>query len=142
MAVSRRVFIGAGIVGGFAAASGTGLYLWGADEKDTVRSIINRLVGDFRMSDSHFAAFLDHLDTHEGRMGEMKFIAYRGISDLDPDNSLSVLPGRFETLYEDYERKVLSEFLTHTDYLQINPETESVAFIAGEACINPFAVFI
>ncbi|KAA9013003.1 hypothetical protein F4U94_16995 [Sphingobium limneticum] len=136
-ALTRRQTVAALIaVGGAAAMAGVGFLA--DDREELVRTIIRRSVGDFKMADDHFEALIEDLEEPHDK-GRVRFALYHMVAITDPDTLLRLAPSRMSESYQKYERRVVTAFLTRTDYLKINPRTDAVTFVGGEACTSPFA---
>ena len=136
-ALTRRQSITALVAaGGTAALAGFGFL---TDHRDNlVRTIIRRSVGPFKMADDQFEALMDDLEEPYDR-GRAKFALYRVVAATDPDTLLKLAPARLSESFQKYERRVVTAFITRTDYLKIRPENDEVTFIGGEACTSPVA---
>jgi len=113
-----------------------------SSETELVRSILDRLVGPFNMRKPQFDSFVSDLDTYRGRAGDLKMSGYRALSSGYLQWAPDVVPDRIGDEYDRYERKVLTNFLVRTDYLQLgNPQTDFVTMIGEAPCRSPFAQF-
>ncbi|MEZ0497952.1 hypothetical protein [Sphingomonas sp. IW22] len=136
--LTRRQSIVALAGSGLAAgAFGFGLY---GDEQGLVRAILDRVIGPFRMSDDDFTAFFDDLSADSSPVDRAKFTVYRAVSAIGTDE-LPGEPMRLSERVEVYERKVVTQFITRTDYARIDPRTDPVSFIGANPCSSPFAQF-
>lgn len=134
----RNVLLGVGAAG---VAGWVGLDL-AAAEGPTVRAIVTRLVGPFRMKDQQFEALVSGLKTYRGNWGDVRLAGYRALSLADVHSLPVQVPGRFQDVYDKYERKVLTRFLIDTNYLKLrNPATEWTEMTGTEICRSPFANF-
>lgn len=138
--LTRRQSIAA-LAGGGVAMGALGIGLYASDEPGLVRSILGRAVGPFDMQEGDFSAFVADLDSEWGWTADAGFALFRLASAADPDVLLSYSPSAFRGLFEKYERKVVTNFLTRTDYLQIDPRTRKVSFIGDAGCRSPYARF-
>lgn len=139
--LTRRQSIAA-LAGGGLAVGTAGAGLLASDEAGLVQSILHRAVGRFDMPEAQFSAFVSDLGSGREWADSGRFALFRAISATGPD---AVLPGGPEKLrdrFETYERTVVTNFLTRTDYAKIDPRKEKVSFI-GDAggCSSPYARF-
>lgn len=121
-----------------------GVGLASFDDVDAMRSTLRRLLGDFRMDDAAFAAFVTDFKAefkrYEGpqaaffRLGEFT----GGMPAL-----ASLAPASAAGKIESFERSLLTNFFFTTDYLQLrNPAVEAIQYVGPmAACTNPFAQF-
>ncbi|WP_325284193.1 hypothetical protein, partial [Sphingomonas sp.] len=107
---------------------------------DLVRSILNRVVGPFQMSDDDFTAFFDNLAENGSPVDRAKFTVYRAVAAIGADE-FPREPTRLGERVDVYERKVVTQFITHTDYARIDPQSDPVSFIGTNSCSSPFARF-
>lgn len=137
--LTRRQTI-AGLLGGSAVVGALAVGVRLSDGDRFVRSVVERVVGPFRMEETQFVAFVDDL-----RIGE----SWRDKARVGAFNVLSVsggalaphAPGDMGGKHQRFERQVVTNFLTRTDYLQIDPTAQAVSFVGESGCSNPFAVF-
>ena len=136
---TRRQTIAA-LLGGSAVAGALTVGIRFSDERHFVRAMVERGVGPFRMEDTQFVAFVE--DLHFGdewrdkaRLGAFTLLSVSG-GALVPH-----APGDLGGKYERLERLVVTNFLTRTDYLQIDNKAQAVTFVGDNGCSNPFAVF-
>lgn len=134
--LTRRQSIAAVIGGGVVGLAGLGIL--GGRETGLIDSILRRAVGPYRMADDQFAAFVADLATPQGAAARAKFALYRAVSATDPDTLLRLAPASIGDKYAMYERRVVTNFLTRTDYLTVG-STGTTTFISEAACRNPFA---
>lgn len=134
--MTRRQSIAALVGGGVVGFVGLGFV--GGREAGVIDSILRRVVGPYRMEDDQFAAFVADLATPQGAAGRAKFALYRAVSASDPNTLLRYVPGSIGDKYAMYERRVVTNFLTRTDYLTVGP-TGTTTFNSESACRNPFA---
>ena len=137
--LTRRATIAA-LLGSGAAVGALAVGLRINDEEGYVRSIVERVVGPFKMADDQYAAFVDDLEIGQGwrnnaRLGSFILLSVAG-GALVP-----YAPGDIGNKYQQFERRVVTTFLTRTDYLQIDPATQEVSFVGANGCSNPFANF-
>jgi len=137
--LTRRQSIAAVAGGGVAVGLG-GLGLLSSREGDLVDSILRRVVGPYRMKDEEFTRFVADLGTAPGYGGRAKVSMFRAVAATDPDTVLRIAPSAFGRKYEDYERRVVTGFLTRTDFLAVGPQ-QPATFIGEPGCRNPFARF-
>lgn len=134
----RQTLAGIAATGGVVALGG-GIGLLQDHRAALVRDILRRSVGDFRMADDHFAALLDDID-EPFAPSRLRLAFYRAATFTGPDEQLMGLaPARIAADFEQYERRVVTAFMTRTDYLAVDPTAQPVRFIGGSACVNPFA---
>lgn len=134
--ITRRQSIAALVLGGGVAAAGLGLIVGG--EEALVASIVRRVVGPYKMSGREFGAFMRDLDTPVGSAARVKFALYRTFSATEPDTLLRFAPTGIKDGFSTYERRVVTNFLTRTDYLAVGKDKE-VTFNGEAGCRNPFA---
>lgn len=139
--LTRRQSIAA-LAGGGLAIGTVGVGLLASDETGLVRSILQRSVGRFNMPEAQFSAFVSDLGSGDGWADSGRFTLFRTISSTDPDMMLSHGPAKVRDRFHSYERAVVTNFLTRTDYLKIDPRKENVSFVGDTgACNSPFARF-
>lgn len=92
------------------------------------------------MADDHFAALLDEID-RPFAPSRQRLAFYRAATVAGPDPLTEWGPQRIGREFEEYERRVVTTFVTQTDYLSADPVAQNVRFIGGEACASPFARF-
>jgi hypothetical protein len=111
------------------------------DDARFIRSVLTRAFGKFRMADDQFSAFVvdfrhDDRDRPTGALAVM-----HGLSSVGVDR----LPGQSFELMQDaraYERRVVTHFVTRTDYTMIDPGADMVNFTGKSGgCVSPFARF-
>ncbi|MBD8678337.1 hypothetical protein [Sphingomonas sp. CFBP 13720] len=134
--MTRRQSIATIIGGGVVGLAGLGFV--GGRETGLIDSILRRVVGPYRMDDDQFTAFVADLATPQGAAARAKFALYRAVSVTDPDTLLRFAPTSIGDKYAMYERRVVTNFLTRTDYLTVGP-TGTATFNGEAACRNPFA---
>lgn len=134
--ITRRQSI-AGLLGGGAVGI-VGLGFLAGREGDLIDSILRRSVGPYRMEKDQFDAFVADLDTPRFPATPARFALYRAVTVTDPDTLLRLPPASFGEKYFWYERRVVTNFLTRTDFLTTGA-TGTVIFNEGTACLNPFA---
>lgn len=137
--LTRRQSLAA-LIGGGAAVSVLGAGMFGG-EANLVRSILSRVIGPFTMSDVDLSSFIADLETKRGTASEAKFALFRALSLSGPENMLPYAPAGLRDRFESYERQVVTNFMTRTDYVQIDPKTQHVSFVGDASCHSPFAVF-
>ncbi|WP_334656830.1 hypothetical protein [Sphingomonas panaciterrae] len=128
------------LAGGGAVIGAAGVGAFGA-EPDFARSILHRVIGDFQMPEQEFARFVSDLQSATGTVARAKRTMLRAAAaqDLAP---VPNRPFRLAEKLEEYERKVVTNFVTRTNYLRIDSRTEQVAFLGqSDSCISPFAKF-
>lgn len=135
----RQSIFAIAAVGSSVAFAGVGFLI--SKESSIVESIIRRRVGDFQMDDEQLTALVDHLRSTLGTPGQAKTLFYRMVTATDPDTLLRWAPGRAADPFHDYERRVVTAFITRTNYLKRASPTEAITFIASDACTSPFAKF-
>src|SRR5688572_9216019 len=123
---TRRQSIAA-LVGGGLAAGGLSLGFHVSDKADLIRSILGRAVGPFEMHNADFSAFVAELDTEQGWAGGAKVAMFRAILSAGPETLLSHSPSGLRERFEMYERKVVTNFLTRTNYLQVDPREKNIS---------------
>lgn len=129
----------AAILGG-SVVSFAGLGFLGSNEKGLVQSILQRVVGSYEMEDAQFDAFMSDLETPQGKAARVKFALFRAFSATEPDTLLRFAPAGVGNKYEAYERRVVTSFLTRTDFLTVGAKVP-VSFVGEPGCRNPFAKF-
>ncbi len=137
---TRRQSI-ATLVGGGVAAGALGLGLHVSDKADLIRLILGRVVGPFEMHVGDFSAFVADLNTGQGWAGGAKVAIFRAILSAGPDTLLSHIPWILRERFDMYERKVVTNFLTRTDYVQVDPREKNISFVGDAGCSSPFARF-
>ncbi len=138
-ALTRRQTIAA-LLGGGAAVGALAMGMHLSDRGNFIRSTVERVVGPFRMEDAQFAAFVDDLRIGDGWRDKARTGAFTLLS-VSGGALAPYAPGDMGGKHQRFERQVLTNFLTRTDYLQIDPTTQAVSFVGDNACSNPFAVF-
>jgi len=136
--LSRRRLVAA--VGGASVATVAGVGVAVSGEKALVASIISRVIGPHGLSDEDFTAFVADLRTYKSSAARAKFALYRAFSETDPDTLLRFAPVSFRDQYAAYERRVVTNFLTRTDYLFPGKKVQTT-FLTAVGCRNPFAKF-
>lgn len=138
VAITRRQGLAALVAGGAAAA----WFGWGvaADEGALIRRIIERSVGPFTMNPSQFDEFLyDFHDTYGGQ-NRIKVAAFRMLSAAGGSGA-RLVPVEVQDRHAGFERKVVTHFLTRTDYLKSDETAREVSFVPDIGCSSPFARF-
>ena len=137
--LTRRQSMAALVSGGVVTAL-AGVSLFAGEEEKLIGSIIHRVVGSYRMNEEQFTTFVADLDTKKGSAAHAKFALYRAFAATEPDTLLRFAPTGMRDNYNSYERRVVTNFLTRTDYLSVGAEREA-SFSGEAACRNPFAKF-
>lgn len=135
----RQIFAGIAVSGAVIAGGGS-IGLMQDHRAELVRDILRRSVGDFRMADDQFAALLDEID-QPFAPSRQRLAFYRAATVAGPAPLREWGPQRIGREFEEYERRVVTTFVTRTDYLAADPMTQTVRFVGGEACASPFARF-
>jgi len=135
----RQTIAGIAATGGVAALGG-GVAMVHDHRPDLVRSILNRSLGDFRMADDQFAALLAEIDKPFAPSSQ-RIAFYRAAAATGRNGLIGLVPARIGEEFEEYERRVVTTFMTRTDFLAINPLREEVRFVGGDTCTSPFARF-
>lgn len=135
----RQALAGIAAAGGVAAIGG-GLTMLPDHRAGLARDILHRSVGNFRMADDQFAALLDEIDKPFAP-SQQRLAFYRAANAAGSDRVLGLVPARIGEEFAEYERRVVTAFITRTDYLAVDPAVQEVRFVGGEACASPFARF-
>lgn len=135
----RQIFAGIAVSALVIAGGGT-IGIMQDHRAELVRDILRRTVGDFRMADDQFAAMLDDID-QPFAPSRPRLAFYRATSVAGPEPLREWGPQRIGREFEEYERRVVTVFVTRTDYLSADPAMQNVRFIGGDACSSPFARF-
>lgn len=136
--ITRRQGL-AGLGAGAAVAAWFG---WGvaADEGVLIRRIIERSVGPFTMDAPRFQDFLyDFRDTY-GRQNRLKVAAFQALPGAGA-SAERLVPAKVQDLKAAFERKVVTHFLTRTDYLRITNPSQGINLVLEIGCSSPFARF-
>lgn len=135
--LTRRQSLAALVAGGAAAAwYGFGV---AADEGNLFRHIIDRSVGPFSMNASQFDEFMSDFHNTYGGQNKAKLAGFRVFSATGAVGS-RLAPMAVQDRYASFERKVVTHFLTRTDYLKVK-RGEEASFVADAGCTSPFARF-
>jgi hypothetical protein len=134
--ITRRTSIAALVGTGVIGLSG--LHLLGR-ERGLIDSILRRSVGRYRMEDDQFQAFVADLTRPEDA-NPARLALYRVLSATHPDTLLRFAPASIGERHAVYERRVVTHFLTRTDFLAVSPG-KPVTFNGEAACRSPFANF-
>lgn len=135
----RQTLAGIAATGGIAAVGGG--ILWQQDHRgEVVRGILRRNFGDFRMNDVQFAALLEDIE-EPFAPSHRRHAFYRAANAPGFDRALALAPGRIEEEFGEYERRTVTAFMLRTDFLAIDPATQSVRYLGTDACTSPFARF-
>ena len=137
--LTRRQTIAA-LLGGSAAVGALAMGVRISDEGSFVRSVVERVVGPFRMEETQLAAFLDDLRIGDGWRDKARVGAFAMLS-VSGGALVPHAPGGIGEKHQRFERRVVTNFLTRTDYLQIDPTAQAVSFVGESGCSNPFALF-
>lgn len=108
------------------------------DQQGVLRSVIERGVGPFKMSNSEFSAFIDDLKINASWADRARFGAFAALS-LGDGKIASYGPNSVRDKFEMFERKTVTHFLIRTDFLQIEPSKSQVSFVGDNGCSSPFA---
>lgn len=136
----RQTIAGIAATGGLVVVGG-GAGLLAQDNRTALaRSIIERSFGPFRMADDQFAALIADV---EGTYppSRKRYAFYRAATMAVPERALAYAPGGLGEDLAQYERRVVSAFMTRTDFLSRRDEQAKLSFVGGEACTSPFARF-
>jgi hypothetical protein len=138
----RGMIAGSATLAAVAALGGIGLLRF--DKVDTCRTALTRLIGPFAMDRDAFASFVtDFLRVDQTLMGMRGGLMRAGeFTGLLPRLAGS-LPAASAEQVEQFERKLLTQFVLTTNYLQLDdPRTERIDYVGPlDACGNPFARF-
>ena len=138
VAITRREGLAGLAAGGVAAA----WFGWraAADESALIRRVIERSVGPFAMDEPQFLDFLDDFHDTYGGQNKFKVAAFRVLSSTGmPAEHL--LPLKVQDMKTTLERKVVTHFLTRTNYLQRENPSQMIELAADVGCSSPFARF-
>lgn len=135
--LTRRQSMAALIAGGTAAAwYGFGV---AANEGNLIRHILDRSVGSFLMNASQFDGFMSDFHHTYGGQNKAKLAGFRLFSATGAVGS-RLAPMAVQDRYASFERKVITHFLTRTDFLKVKRGGET-NFVADIGCTSPFARF-
>lgn len=138
--LTRRQTIAGVAATGALAALGGGLVLLPDHRAGLVRDILRRSLGDFRMADDQFAALLDAIDKPFAP-SRQRLAFYRAATATSPEQIMGMAPGLIGEEFAAYERRVVTAFVTRTDFLAVDPRRQAVSFVDTDACTSPFASF-
>jgi hypothetical protein len=114
------------------------------DGNALVRLVLKRHLGPFTMSEEELDRFVTAFaEKYDWLLPGQKL---RVASNLSFDVGLhaafrSVLPAEDEGEFDRFERRLLAEFHTLTDFPWRDEVEAPVRFVGGGACLNPFAKF-
>ncbi|MDQ8727651.1 hypothetical protein [Bradyrhizobium sp. LHD-71] len=139
MPLSRRKFILAA-TGGVVALGAGAIVSW-PDRLDSIRARLEHMLGKVPITTTELGLFAEAFERSWQPYGS-KIMLVDTIDLAGLTNSaISIGPAPLATYIERYERKLLAEFVTRTDYYDAVAAGREVTFVPGDACQNPFAKF-
>lgn len=134
----RSALLGAGSAALAAGFAGIAL----RNEDDLIHATLHRLLGPFRIDKTDMAAFSRDF----ANIGPLpRGLAADAVGAVQMSGVLPVVIGAVGAKIEDFQRSVLTAFVTGTDYLDLeNPAQDKIHYIgpsATRACASPFARF-
>ena len=112
------------------------------DVYDFLNSTLERLLGKYNIADAQMRNFCNDFANSYGHKKLYKIILLEKSSTLDRIAEMLILP-RVRRAVDKFERKLLTEFIVSTSYLQVgNPANDVIEYYGMDIpCNNPFAKF-
>lgn len=134
--MDRRKFLGYTSAMFGLVALGVSIYLY-EDSHSFVSHVLRELIGDFTMEPQQERRFVN---AFAESFGPEKLAAMIGLYRIQSDAGLGMAFTR--SRIDHFERALVTEFLTTTDYLRKRHELKpSVIYLGHKLCSNPFARF-
>ena len=118
-------------------AVGSGAWVY-EDRQVFIPQLLHRLVGDFQMAAEDERKFVDAL---AGHYGSEKLTALMGLYKIRQDTGVG--SAYTDLRVDNFERRLLTDFMVSTDYLRRQHEANPVVTFLGYRlpCSNPYAKF-
>lgn len=133
----RRTFLALSAATLGVAALGSAAFVF-EDSHAFIPALLHEYIGDYQMDEKQEKSFVDAFAEH---YGAEKLIAVIGLYRIRSGTGLGT--GRTNAKVDEFERKLVTDFLVTTDYLkkqgEPNPEVNFIGFKV--ACNNPYAQF-
>jgi hypothetical protein len=137
--VSRRKFMFMSAAAGATAIAGGAAFAVADQYHGWIRIVLQRWLPGYRFDPEGLALFFQDYNHKQGDAIKLRmFAAAEGVVDVKV-----VLPGELRTRVEEEERRVLSAFLTGSDFFDNYPDGPRMITYRGMpvACGSPFATF-
>ncbi|KRB79470.1 hypothetical protein ASE00_20425 [Sphingomonas sp. Root710] len=141
--ITRRTMLAGAGAGAAIAATGGALLVAGSDTDGLIRSILNRLVGPFAMTQEDFDKMVKAIDHRAGlpRGPKLRMMATLEKSGWSAD-LLDRAPRSIRDRREMIERAALTEFVIQTNYLDVQDKAhDQILYLGRHPCSSPFANF-
>lgn len=108
------------------------------DRQVFIPELLHQMVGDFQMTDDDQRKFVDAL---AGHYGSEKLLALMGLYKIRQQTGVG--SAYTDLRVDNFERRLLTDFMVSTDYLRRQHETNpTVSFLGYRLpCSNPYARF-
>lgn len=108
------------------------------DRQVFIPALLRQMVGDFQMTDDDQRKFVDAL---AGHYGSEKLLALMGLYKIRQQTGVG--SAYTDLRVDNFERRLLTDFMVSTDYLRRQHETNpTVSFLGYRLpCSNPYARF-
>lgn len=135
--MNRRQFLAFSAAGLGVAALGSAALVY-EDREDFVIRLVRQYIGDFQMDPEQQQRFVSDVTARYGDVSTAALIGFHRIRDY---TGLGI--GYTDQRVDWFERRVVSEFITSTDYLRKQNEANPTVSYFGvdTPCINPYAQF-
>ncbi|UAW99183.1 twin-arginine translocation signal domain-containing protein [Halopseudomonas nanhaiensis] len=135
--MNRRQFLTLSAAGVTVAALGSAAWLY-EDEQDYVLGLVRQYIGDFRMEQAQRKRFVDDVTA---RYGDLKTAMLVGLHKVRDHTGAGI--DYTDERVEWFERRIVTEFITSTDYVRKQGENNPTLTYLGihTPCTNPFARF-
>jgi hypothetical protein len=138
MQISRRTFLASAAIGLTFAGGGA---IASIGDHQLVRATLQRMLGELHISDAELKLFTDAFKANwqglKGYQGQLaKLMEFSGLASIQ-----NYGPAMLSDTIERYERRLLTDFLLWTDYLDTGAKGNQTAFLGSAGCQNPFANF-
>lgn len=135
--MNRRQFLALSAAGVTVAALGSAAFFH-EDENQFVMGLIRQYIGDFRMEREQKKRFVEDVTA---RYGDLKTAMLIGLHNVRDHTGAGI--DYTDERVDWFERRVISEFITSTDYVRKQGEANPQLTYFGihTPCTNPYARF-
>lgn len=135
--MNRRTFLALSAAGVSVAALGSAAVVF-EDSHSFIPALLREYIGDYQMDEEQERAFVEAFSED---YGAEKLIAVIGLYRIRSGTGLGT--GYTNGKVDEFERKLVTDFLVTTDYLRKQNEPDAQVTFVGfrMPCTNPYATF-